>query len=504
MSYVDEKVAPIREDRLGSCIDFGGCACDLKKNFNGGCLKNNDRGFCQGTICQLLPGLSMLNTIPDSVVIVHGSLGCGGAGHSQSASIRGRQILGGNTNPRGTLWLSTNLNESDVVNGGEGKLEEAIIEADRRYRPASIIVVSSCVPGIIGDDIDGVAAKFQPQVKGVILAVHCEGFKTKIMATAYDAVYHAISRNLLETKKKEFTTLHNELAEATEKIRRSKQVNLMNVSSGTPGDEEELTRLLNALGLEVKIFPCFTHPEDMNYATQAALSISTCPTHDDYFLKYLHEEFGVPYLLRYMPIGIENTNSWLRDVAKFFHLEEVAERIIERETAELELSLETIRGNLKGKKAMLSAGEVRTLATAGWLQELGIEIIAVRPYHYDEFGEPALDKLIEKDSKLQVNVGTVQPFETVNIIERNKPDIYLGHNSDNIWAAKSGIPVLPIYGGPNTYVGYVGAFDFARSINRVLKNPAFNHNLRKNVRQPYFKNWYTEQPYKYIVQGGDV
>lgn len=116
------------------------------------------------------------------------------------------------------------------------------------------------------------------------------------------------------------------------------------------------------------------------------------------------------------------------------------------------------------------------------------------------FGEPALDSLIETDSELEVNVGTVQPFETANIIEKNKPDIYLGHNSDNIWAAKSGIPVLPIYGGPNTYVGYTGAFDLARNINRVLKNPAFNKNLRKNVRQPYFRNWYTDQPYKYIVQ----
>ncbi len=504
MSYIDEKVAPKREERLGTCIDFGGCACELKKGFNGGCLKNNDRGFCQGSICQLLPGLSMLNTIPDSVVIVHGSLGCGGAGHSQSAAVRGRQILGGSSNPRGTLWLSTNLNETDVVNGGEAKLSEAIIEADRRYRPASIIVVSSCVPGIIGDDLDGVVAKLQPQINATILPVHCEGFKTKVMATAYDAVYHSISRNLLEKEEEEVRVFRDELEEAAEKIRRSRQVNLMNVSSGTPGDEKELTRLLNALGLEVKIFPCFTHPDDMKYATEAALSISTCPTHDDYFLKHLKEKFGVPYLLKYMPIGIENTNSWLRDVAKIFHLEEVAERIIERETTELELSLKGIRENLKGRKAMLSAGEVRTLATAGWLQELGLEIIAVRPYHYDEFGEPALDKLIEKDSDLQVNVGTVQPFETANIIEKNKPDIYLGHNSDNVWAAKSGIPVLPIYGGPNTYVGYTGAFDLARGINRVLKNPAFNRNLRKNVRQPYFKNWYTDQPYKYIVQGGEV
>jgi len=59
------------------------------------------------------------------------------------------------------------------------KLEEAIIEADRRYRPASIIVVASCVPGIIGDDLEGVVAKVQSQVNGKILLVHCEGFKTR-------------------------------------------------------------------------------------------------------------------------------------------------------------------------------------------------------------------------------------------------------------------------------------------------------------------------------------
>jgi nitrogenase molybdenum-iron protein alpha chain len=504
LSYVDEKVAPKREERLGAVIDFGGCACDLKKKFNGGCLKNNDRGFCQGSICQLLPGTSILSSLPDSVVIVHGSLGCGGAGHSQNAGIRWRQTLDGGTNPKGALWLSTNLNERDVVSGGEGKLEQAILEADTRYRPASIIVISSCVPGIIGDDIDGVSTRMQPQVNAVILPVHCEGFKTKIMATAYDAIYHSISRNLLSRPREETRIIEDELELLAEKIRRSKRVNLMNVSSMTPQDEKELVRLLNALGLEVRIYPVFTHPDDMIFATEAALSISTCPTHDDYFLKYLQEKFGVPYILKYMPIGIANTNEWLRSVAKFFGLELVAEKIIERETKELWEALKTIAVKLKGKKAMLSAGEVRTFATAGCLQELGLEITAVRPYHYDEFGAPELDKLIAIDPETQVNVGTVQPFESVNLIKRNRPDIYLGHNSDNVWAAKSGIPILPIYGGPNTYVGYTGVFDIARRINRILRNPSFNLNLQKNVRQPYFKDWYKEQPFKYITEGGET
>lgn len=491
MSYLEEKLAPIREDRLGTSIEFGGNICQLKKKFAGGCLKNSNRGFCQGSICQLLPGTSILSTIPDSVIIIHGSLGCGGAMHSQSAAIRGRQMLKGNVNPPGALWLTTDLDELDVVNGGEEKLEQAIIEADRRYRPASIIVVATCVPGIIGDDIDGVAERLQDQVSAVILPIHCEGFKTKSMATAYDAIYHSFSRKLLDVPKEN-------------RVEDSKVVNLLNVSSMNPEDERELTRLLNALGLKVNIYPCFTHPENMKYSTQANLSISTCPTHDDYFLKHLQEKYGIPYVLQHMPIGIENTNLWLREIAKHFNLEKVAEKIIEQETIALEEALLPFRQNLKGKKALLSSGEIRTLATAVWLQELGLEIIAVRPYHYDKFGEVEIEKLAKVTPDLQVNVATVQPFETVNIIEGNRPDIYLGHNADNVWAAKSGIPVFPIYGVGNTsYVGYTGAFDIAKSINRILKNSAFNRNLRENIRQPYYTSWYQESPFKYITAGGN-
>jgi len=503
MSHVDERVAPKREDRLGACITYGGGACGLKKKFGGCCLKNSQRGFGQGSICQLLPGTAILNTIPDSLLIVHGALGCGGASHGQNATIRWRQALAGDKNPPGTRWLTTALNERDVVTGGEEKLEKAIIEADKRYRPSAIIVLSSCVPGIIGDDIDGVAIKLQPRVNAKILPVHCEGFKTQIMATAYDAIYHSISRNLLTPLDEREKIIVDDLEIASEKIRRSKLVNLLNVSSMGLSDENELIRLINTLGLEAQTFPCYQHPEKMRLATEAALSVSTCPTHDDYFIKFLEERYGVPYLLKHMPIGIEATGNWLRDIGKFFGLEEAAEKIVEQEEAEILRALAPFKERLKGKKAMLSAGEVRTLGTALFLKELGMEIVAVRPYHYDEFGETTLDKLIEVQEDVVVNVATVHPFESVNIIEKTQPDIYLGHCSDNVWAAKSGIAVLPIYNSSYSYIGYNGAYDLARRVDRILRNPSFNRNLSKNVRQPYNVEWFKQDSFAFISEGSE-
>jgi nitrogenase molybdenum-iron protein alpha chain len=267
-----------------------------------------------------------------------------------------------------------------------------------------------------------------------------------------------------------------------------------------PTDEQELTRLLNALGLEVQTLPCYRHPNRMHEAAYAALSVSTCPTHDDYLVKVLQERYGVPYLLKNMPIGRRATSDWLRDIAAFFNLQDEADAIIAKEEAELNAALAPFLERFKGKKAMLSAGEVRVLSTAVYLKELGMEIVAVRPYHFDEFGEHALSSLAESQPDVLVNVATVHPFESVNIIEKTKPDIYLGHSSDNVWAAKSGVSVLPVYHSGYTYIGYAGAFDIARRIDKVLGNPAFNRNLAERVKQPYFASWLKEDPFAFITE----
>lgn len=217
----------------------------------------------------------------------------------------------------------------------------------------------------------------------------------------------------------------------------------------------------------------------------------------------LRERYGVPFIIEHMPLGIAATSKWIRATAAFFHLEEQAEKLIQNETRDLEAALEPLRPLFAGKTAMVSAGEVRTLATAVLLQELGLKVLAVRPYHFDQFGLPALEALERAQPEAQVNVGTVQPFETVNLLGKNRPHVYLGHVADNVWAAKSGVPTLPIYGGANTYMGFKGVFDIARRLARILSNPSFNRNLARHTRHPYRSSWLEEDPYKFIVESAE-
>ncbi|MBI1921049.1 MAG: nitrogenase component 1 [Geobacter sp.] len=501
MEYFKHKDPPKREERLKACIAHGDTVCGLARKGKGCLTQDGERSFTQGSICLLLPALAMLNSLPDNVVLLHSALGCGSCTHSQNANVR----MGGNVRwgrVKDGVWLSTALDETDVISGGEPKLEQAIIEADRRYRPRTITVVAGCVPGIIGDDIDGVAQKVQPQVAARILPVHCEGFKTKIWATAYDAVFHAVGRNLLEDPEERQPVLPDEEGSGREKIRLQRTVNLMNVSSMGRVDEVELERLLNSLGLEVNIFPVFSRPDDMVKATRAALSISTCPTHDDYFLSYLHERFGVPFVLKHMPIGINNTGLWIRDVATRFGQEEAAERLIAAEEAELEEALAEFRPLFAGKTVFVSAGEFRALATAKLLEELGFRVVGIRSFHHDAYAEGEYEKLAATAGEdYVIDIANVQPFEEANLLSRIRPDLFLGHANGNMTAAKLGIPTHVIYNTGLAYIGYRGVYEIARRLHRQLRNPIYNRKLSRHLQLPYSDEWYGESPFSHIKTG---
>jgi nitrogenase molybdenum-iron protein alpha chain len=201
-----------------------------------------------------------------------------------------------------------------------------------------------------------------------------------------------------------------------------------------------------------------------------------------------------------MPIGIHNTDEWIREIASRFGKEAIADRIIERERGRLDKALAEYRAFFKGKKVFISAGEFRSLATGGLLHELGFEIVAIRAFHHDEFATPEYEKLKEIVGDFVFNVANVQPFEEANLLKRLKPDLCLGHWNDNTTSAKLGIPSHVIYNTGLSYIGYKGAFEIARRLYRLLKNPAFNRNLSEHVRLPYRESWYGEEPFKYIEE----
>ncbi|MCX7745372.1 MAG: nitrogenase component 1 [Clostridia bacterium] len=497
MGLLEDKVVPGREERIKASMAFGGSACGLGKA-DKICLRNQERGFAQAGLCQLLPTLGMLASLPDTAIIVHGAIGCASTGFGANIGSRLRHVQMGRTDIKDTVWVSTNLTESEVVHGGEARLEETIYEVNENLKPKSIVVLQTCAPSIIGDDLQSVIDRVRDKLDTPVLASTCEGFKTKIWATGYDVAFHSIVHGFIEKDREGRPPRKEGRKEGERPI-----VNIINLASVGLTDEKEIIRMLESIGIEVIVGPNFASRESIRRMTQADLTVSICPTHDDYFIDYLYKEYGIPYVLRDMPIGLENTKNWLLDIAGKVGLIKEAEKFIEEETAKTKKAVAKFLPYFEGKKVFLSAGEFRALVTGMLIQELGMEVVGLRAYHHDHFGDEFYSKLVEaqKGKDFIVDIANFQPFELTNILQKIKPDLFIGHVSDNLSAAKLGFPAATIFRIFDYYIGYRGFYEVAKKFTRVLKNPAFNKKLSENVSHPYKIEWYEENPFKFIKAG---
>jgi nitrogenase molybdenum-iron protein alpha chain len=397
------------------------------------------------------------------------------------------------------VWLHTNMTESDVVHGGIDKLRRAIYYAEKQYRPEVILIANGCVPGIIGDDIDSLATELNDRLTAKIVPVHCEGLKSRFVASGYDSAYHAVIRHLVEPIEDYEPAFPDEERDALKRYNISRTVNIFNVGSNSATDEAELSRLVAALGLIPRVLPLHSSLDDLGHISEAALNVSICATHDDYLLGHLKERYGIPYIIDTLPIGTRSVGRWLRAIAKEFDLEETAERVIAQEEAKLNEALEPIRKQLAGKSVYVGGGELRIITTADFFShDLGMKLLGVKAHHADGFITDLLEDLL--DPNLQIQIGAGQPAEELALLLKLKPSLYVGHGGANGWTTRLGIPSIPLYGQTLNYMGYSGAFELARKASKALKNTNFAKAVSANVGLPLSKEWFESDITKNIKE----
>ena len=503
MSYFDQTEPLVRDRRLSAADSYHGSGCDFAKCAAEGCLCNKNRSFWQANSCQLSLSLMMASTIENAAIILHSPMGCGvnmSTLYSNVTGGRNKRGLGQNN----LVWLTTNMQKVDIINGGEKKLRELIRYTDREYRPEVIFVVSACAPSIIGDDVDEVVNSEKDNIAADLAAIHCPGFKSRVVASAYDSFYHALIRHIkfepeayVDYNPDNFDNPYNGDQTALYHYNKSKTVNLFNATSMNPDDENEIVRLLQALDLNVRIFTEYSSREKLRLISEASLNISMCNVHDDYILKFLEEKYGIPYLIQGMPLGKKGIREWLLKVAEFFGKEKDAEKICDYEERRLDKALKPFMETIKGKRVIMGGGVVRVAEEARMLSELGMEVIGIRPYHYDDEAKEVYDEIADEFPETPLAVST-QLFELVNQLKEYKPDIVVEHAGKHGWIAKCGIPSVNLFSQARPFFGYAGEYAFVKNLAFHLQNNGYAENLSKNISLPYFRSWYEKDAYSYI------
>ncbi len=474
----------VRESRPGRLNDLGTTGAEAAENYKKGCLKRADRTFAQGLQCQQINSMAALMSLEDSVFISHSPQGCVGCAIMAVDMYRVGQIHRGIKNVKNPRLLVTNIDQKSVVFGGEDKLRETVKKAVERYQPKIAFIYASCASGIIGDDIDAIAGDLQMEYPETIMVpIHCEGFKSKICASGFDAAFISINKYILKKQKVE---------------KEKGLINLFAPTTVSYADQKEMERMLHLLGAKVNYIPFYSSLEKIKTIPAAEASTSICKVFADEFMKTLWEDYQIPYSHTVMPIGIRNTDKWYRGIAKVLGKEQEVEEIIAKEHERIEPLVAKIRNRLQGKRVFICGGTGRSFAAAALIDDFGMELVGLETPTYDADAQIDIEYLNDIHKDYVVDIANMQPFEQVNLLNKLKPDAFIGVPD---WAAKLGIPTTHVLDGKRPTMGYDGLLFLGNKIADQLENPGFNKKLAQHIKLPYKDSWYQESAFKYITKG---
>jgi nitrogenase molybdenum-iron protein alpha/beta subunit len=347
-------------------------SCEINKRFPG----------YEGLWCKLIMAITSYAMTKNSVAVIHGPTNCAWAVRNFCST--NYSLYYGNP----FLHMPvTNIDQNSVIQGGSEALIKTLLEVDKDYNPEHICVFDTCSTALIADDIQTAISNTQKDCRAKIDYIPSAGFTSIPLGKSIEeiAVKYA---DMMETPSEVLENTVNILGQYKEQ-QNSSPVKCQGKRDGSgggcgkgrgkyPDDASELTRMVESIGLKIHRILISGNYDYIKSAPQAAVNVISCPTWGLPLAEKMKEKFNTPYLRHSIPIGIEPTSKWIRDLANFTGRQTEAEDFISKEISELQEIFDKTKNLVKGKAALIECGRnsqtafARPMALARALQELGM------------------------------------------------------------------------------------------------------------------------------------
>jgi nitrogenase molybdenum-iron protein alpha chain len=448
----------------------------------------------------------VIGPIYDVLHITHGPIGCGWyswLSRRNMARIRNE----GETNYL-QYSMSTDMQEDNIVFGGEKKLELAIQEAYDEFKPKAISVYATCPVGLIGDDIHSVCSKMKEKLGINVFGFSCEGYKGVSQSAGHHIANNGVFKHMIG--------LDDTPVEAKYKINILGEYNI-------GGDAWEIDRIFSRCGIKIiGTLSGGVSYDDITNCHMADLNVVMCHRSINYMAEMMETKFGIPWF-KVNFIGIEGTKKSLRKIAEYFGDKELidkVEEVIAAEMVEVRPVLEDVKTRTTGKTAALFVGGSRAHHYQDLFNDMGMQVIAAgyEFAHRDDYegrdilphikvdadsrnieeitveADPERYNMSHADRKKSLEeagftfedyegmmrqmakdtlvIDDISHHELEKLIELYKPDIIGSGVKDKYVIEKMGVPCKQLhsydYGGP--YAGFKGAINFFKEIDRMTSS----------------------------------
>jgi nitrogenase molybdenum-iron protein alpha chain len=462
----------------------------------------------------------VLGPTRDIVNITHGPIGCG-----FYSWLTRRNQTRPPTNEHDNFipyCFSTDMQEEEIIFGGEKKLRAAIQEAYDLFHPKAIAVFATCPVGLIGDDVHAVTRDMKEKLGINVFAFSCEGYR----GVSQSAGHHIANNQLF----KHVIGRNDTVGPGKFRMALLGEYNI-------GGDAFLIEDLLERCGITlVATFSGNSTIDQFENAHTADLNCVMCHRSINYVADMIEKKYGVPWI-KVNFTGAEGTAKSLRKIVQYFDNAELTartERVIEEELAAVHAVQREIRTRCEGKTAMLFVGGSRAHHYQDLFSEIGMKTVAAgyEFAHRDDYeGRDVLPTIkVDADSRnieeLHVEadaekyrprapeeerrrleseglefkgyegmmptmdnralvVDDISHFESERLIEIYRPDVFCAGIKEKYVVQKMGVPCKQLhsydYGGP--YASFQGAINFYREIDRMV-----NTRIWSMIQPPWEKS----------------
>jgi nitrogenase molybdenum-cofactor synthesis protein NifE len=416
------------------------------------CDKHSLAGSISQRACVFCGSRVVLYPIADAVHLVHGPIGCA----AYTWDIRGALSSGPELH---RLSFSTDLQEKDVIFGGEKKLYAMLIELIDRYTPRAAFVYSTCIVGIIGDDVAAVCRKVARE-KGIpVLPVHSEGFKgTK--KDGYKAACEALFELIGQGKTSDIPMV---------------SINILG-EFNIGGEAWIIRDYYERMGVQVvSVMTGDGRVADVQRAHGASLNVVQCSGSMTYLAEMMKETYGIPYI-RASYFGVEDMSKSLYDVAEHFSdtpdILRRTQALVKEEISRIHPRLLEYRKALTGKKAAVYVGGAfKAFSLIKALRIIGMEVVLAGSQTGNTEDYAELKEICDDGA---VIVDDANPLELSKYIIEKGADLVIGGVKERPIAYKMGVGFcdhnherkIPL-------AGYVGMLNFAQEVYESVTSPVW-------------------------------
>jgi len=447
--------------KITQVFDEPGCDVNQGKSEKArkkGCAKQLTPGAAAGG-CAFDGAKIALQPIVDVAHIVHGPIACEGNSWDNRHSASSGPMLY-------RSGLTTDINEFDVIYGGEKRLFKAVREVIEKFDPPAVFVYQTCVTAMIGDDIEAVCQRATQKFGRPVIPVNAPGFAgPKNLGNKLGA--EALLDYVIGTVEPTLTT--------------PTDINIIG-EYNLSGELWQVKPLLDALG--VRVLSCISGDgryHEVAAAHRARVNMMVCSKSMVNIATRMQQRYGIPYFEGSF-YGIGDMSTTLRQIARLLverggpaDLPARAEALIAVEEARAFSRIRAYRQRLQGKRVLLITGGVKSWSVVSALQEAGLEVVGTsvkKSTREDKQKIKDIMGLSGEDSAHMIDDMT--PRQMYAMLRDAKADIMLSGGRSQFVALKARMPWMDInQERHHAFAGYEGMVTMVAEIDKTLFNPVW-------------------------------